>query len=136
MTLFVVLHIFICAFLVFVILLQPGKADGGIAFGGSSSQSIFGSKGAGNFLTKTTSVCAVLFLFTSFFLTRSRIMEYTKSVIPATAATEPAAKPATPAASPNAGATAAPTANKPVEAAKPEAAKPKAEEKAPEAPKK
>ena len=81
MTLLVILHISICVFLVFVILLQPGKADGGVAFGGSSSQSIFGSKGAGNFLTKTTSVCAILFLVTSFVLTRSRSLNVTKSVI-------------------------------------------------------
>ncbi len=81
MTLLIILHIAICIFLVFVILLQPGKADGGVAFGGSSSQSIFGSKGAGNFLTKTTSICAVLFLVTSFILTRSRSLNVTKSVI-------------------------------------------------------
>lgn len=81
MGLLIGIHIFVCAFLVFVILLQPGKADGGITFGGSSSQSIFGSKGAGNFLTKTTSVCAILFLITSFFLTRERSKEYTGSVI-------------------------------------------------------
>ena len=81
MTLLIILHIMICTFLVFVILLQPGKADGGVAFGGSSSQSIFGSKGAGNFLTKTTSVCAILFLATSFMLTRSRSLNVTRSVI-------------------------------------------------------
>lgn len=75
MTLFIVLHVLICVFLVIVILLQPGKGDagGGIGFGSSSSQSIFGSRGAGNFLTKTTSACAFLFLATSFFLTRSQI---------------------------------------------------------------
>lgn len=81
MTLFIILHVFICIFLVCVILLQPGKADGGITFGGSSSQTIFGSKGAGNFLTKTTSICALIFLLTSFILTRSRIQRYEKSVI-------------------------------------------------------
>lgn len=80
MTLFVILHVVICLFLVGVILLQPGKSDGGIGFG-SSSQSIFGSRGAGNFLTKTTSVCAVLFLLTSFVLTRSRIQETQMSVL-------------------------------------------------------
>lgn len=95
MTFLVVLHIFICVFLVCVILLQPGKGDAGIGFG-SSSQSIFGSKGASNFLTKTTTACAVLFLVTSFLLTRARMKEHTSSVIgneppPATA---PAASPA------------------------------------------
>lgn len=104
MTVLVIFHFLVCLFLVGVILLQPGKSDGGIAFGGGSSQSIFGSRGAGNFLTKTTSVCAFVFLFTSFVLTRDRIKEHTKSVVdsvPAEAAdtqtpaeTAPAAKPA------------------------------------------
>ena len=80
MTLLIIFHVLVCSFLVFVILLQPGKADAGIGFG-SSSQSIFGSRGAGNFLTKTTSVCAVIFILTSFVLTRSRIQEYDRSVI-------------------------------------------------------
>lgn len=80
MTLLFIIHILICVFLVVVILIQPGKSDAGIGFG-SSSQSIFGSRGAGNFLTKTTSVCAIIFLVTSFFLTRSRIVEYNQSVI-------------------------------------------------------
>lgn len=92
-----ILHILICVFLVFVILLQPGKADGGAVFGGSSSQSIFGSKGAGNFLTKTTSVCAILFLLTSFLLTRSKIVENTRSVITNDAAATSGAPSATPA---------------------------------------
>jgi preprotein translocase subunit SecG len=100
-TLLIVIHAFICVFLVCVILLQPGKGDAGIGFG-SSSQSIFGSAGAGNFLTKTTSVCAVLFIFTSFLLTRSRIVDYSGSVIkgdePASSSKPSPAKPAAPAA--------------------------------------
>ncbi|MBY0369871.1 preprotein translocase subunit SecG [bacterium] len=97
MTIFIILHLLVCCFLVLVILLQPGKGDAGIGFG-SSSQSIFGSKGAGNFLTKTTSVCAIVFLSTSFLLTRERIQEATSSVI---RGDEPAAQaPATPAAEP------------------------------------
>ena len=97
MTLLIIIHIVVCVFLVCVILLQPGKADGGGIGFGSSSQSIFGSKGAGNFLTKTTSVMAIMYLLTSFVLTRSRIKEYTSSVINAGAAsTVPAAKPTTP----------------------------------------
>jgi preprotein translocase subunit SecG len=98
-TFFLVIHVLICVFLVAVILVQPGKGDAGIGFG-SSSQSIFGSKGAGNFLTKTTSVCAVIFLLTSFFLTRSRMREYNSSVIKASAAGEPAAPTAPAAAAP------------------------------------
>lgn len=73
MVFLVFLHIFICIFLVAVILIQPGKSDAGVGFG-SSSQSIFGSKGASNFLTKTTSICAFVFLLTSFVLTKDRII--------------------------------------------------------------
>ncbi|MBI1860688.1 MAG: preprotein translocase subunit SecG [Deltaproteobacteria bacterium] len=104
MTALLVFHFVICAFLVFVILLQPGKSDGGGIGFGSSSQSIFGSRGAGNFLTKVTSFCALTFLLTSFILTRARMREYTTSVI---SGSEPAAE-----------ATSTP-APKPVESAKP-----------------
>lgn len=80
MSILVIFHVACCLFLVGVILLQPGKSDGGIGFGASSSQSIFGSRGAGNFLTKTTGVCAILFLFTSLLLTRDRVQKTTKTV--------------------------------------------------------
>ena len=101
MTFFIVVHAFICVFLVLVILLQPGKSDSGIGFG-SSSQSIFGSRGAGNFLTKATSVCAVMFLFTSLILTRSRLREFGKSVItPQDAAADKKAAPSSGPANPD-----------------------------------
>lgn len=90
MTLFIVLHLVLCCFLVLVILLQPGKGDAGIGFG-SSSQSIFGSKGAGNFLTKTTSAVAFLFLATSFGLTYKRLSDANSSVMNADTAVDPAA---------------------------------------------
>lgn len=83
MSALIAVHFIICLFLVLVILLQPGKGDGGVGFGAASgsSQSIFGSRGAGNFLTKTTSAAACLFLITSFFLTRDRMKEFNSSVI-------------------------------------------------------
>lgn len=102
----IVIHFLICLFLVCVILLQPGKGEGaGIGFGSASSQSIFGSRGAGNFLTKLTSIMAILFLGTSFVLTRSRMVESGSSVIdreaapveaPASAPTTPVPQAATP----------------------------------------
>ena len=81
MTFLMIFHMARCVFLVAVILVQPGKSDGGGIGFGSSSQSIFGSKGAGNFLTRTTTAVAVIFLLTSFVLTRARIKEDTASVI-------------------------------------------------------
>jgi preprotein translocase subunit SecG len=65
-TFLTVLHLVVCVFLIIVVLLQAGKGGGmGIAFGGAGSQTVFGSSGAGNFLTKLTSATAFLFLVTS-----------------------------------------------------------------------
>jgi preprotein translocase subunit SecG len=62
----IVLHVIVCAFLVLVVLLQAGKGGGvGIAFGGGGSQTVFGSSGAGNFLTKMTAICATIFFLNS-----------------------------------------------------------------------
>jgi preprotein translocase subunit SecG len=61
-----VLHVMVCVFLVVVVLLQRGKgAEIGAVFGGGSGSTIFGSRGAGNFLTKLTTGAAVVFMLTS-----------------------------------------------------------------------
>jgi preprotein translocase subunit SecG len=55
-------------FLIIVILMQQGKGqEMGAVFGGSS-QTVFGASGAGNFLTKTTAVLAVIFLGSAFLI--------------------------------------------------------------------
>jgi preprotein translocase subunit SecG len=66
-TFLTILHVFVCLFLILVVLLQAGKGGGmGIAFGGSGgSQTVFGSSGAGNFLTRLTSITAAIFMVTS-----------------------------------------------------------------------
>jgi preprotein translocase subunit SecG len=52
-----------------IVLLQTGKgADMGAAFGGGSSQTLFGSGGASTFLSKATTVAAIVFMLTSFAL--------------------------------------------------------------------
>ena len=62
----IVLHVLVCTFLVLVVLLQAGKGGGiGIAFGGGGSQTVFGSSGAGNFLTRLTAICATIFFLNS-----------------------------------------------------------------------
>lgn len=49
-----------------IVLLQTGKgADMGAAFGGGSSQTLFGSTGASTFLTKATTAAAIIFMLTS-----------------------------------------------------------------------
>ena len=64
--LLIIFHILICLALVMIVLLQTGKgADMGAAFGGGSSQTLFGSTGASTFLTKSTTMIAVAFMLTS-----------------------------------------------------------------------
>lgn len=61
-----ILHVFVCLFLILVVLLQQGKGGGlGSAFGGATTQQVFGGRGAGNFLTRMTWVCATVFILTS-----------------------------------------------------------------------
>jgi preprotein translocase subunit SecG len=63
------IHILACLMLIGIVLLQQGKgADMGAVFGGSSS-TVFGSGGAGNFLTRLTAGCAIVFMLTSLSLT-------------------------------------------------------------------
>ena len=59
-----IIHVIVSLGLILVVLLQTGKADMGAVFGGSSS-TIFGSSGAGNFLTKLTTGMAIVFMITS-----------------------------------------------------------------------
>lgn len=59
-----IIHVIVSLGLILVVLLQTGKADMGAVFGGSSS-TIFGSSGAGNFLTKLTTAMAIVFMMTS-----------------------------------------------------------------------
>jgi preprotein translocase subunit SecG len=59
-------HLITAITIVVLVLLQHGKgADMGAAFGGGgSSQSVFGSRGSANFLSRTTAVLAVVFFLT------------------------------------------------------------------------
>lgn len=60
------IHVVIAVALVVLILLQQGKgAEAGAAFGGGASQTVFGSRGSGNFLSRTTAILAAGFFVTS-----------------------------------------------------------------------
>ena len=68
-TLVTILHVLACLILIMIVLLQAGKgANMGAAFGGSS-QTVFGSGGAGTFLGKMTAGVAIVFMLTSLVLT-------------------------------------------------------------------
>ncbi|ADO73004.1 preprotein translocase subunit SecG [Stigmatella aurantiaca] len=101
LTFFTIVHVLLCVFMIFVILLQPGKDAGmGSALGGGAATSAFGGRGAVTFLSKLTGVCAALFFLTSLGLS---FVGLRSSVAAGPVATPPAA--AAPAA---AGGTAAP----------------------------
>jgi preprotein translocase subunit SecG len=61
-----VLHVIVCLVVMLVVLIQPGKSGGlGAALGGAGAQQIFGGRGAGNFLSRTTWIAASVFFLTS-----------------------------------------------------------------------
>ena len=67
--LLLVIHLIIAVTIVVLVLLQQGKgADMGAAFGGGSSQSLFGARGSANFLSRATSILVATFFTTSLVL--------------------------------------------------------------------
>lgn len=66
----IILHILLAVALIAAILVQSGKgADIGAAFGGGSSQTVFGARGPTTFLHRLTTALAALFMATSIILT-------------------------------------------------------------------
>lgn len=62
----IIIHVLICIVLIIAVLMQSGKsADLAGAFGGGGSQTVFGPRGAGNILSKVTTISAILFMVTS-----------------------------------------------------------------------
>lgn len=67
--LIIAVHILVCLAIVVLILLQQGKgAEMGASFGAGGSQTLFGSSGSGNLLSRITSVLVTVFFVTSFSL--------------------------------------------------------------------
>ena len=84
-----VLHVIACIFLIAVVLLQRGKgAQIGAVFGGGAGSTIFGSRGAGNFLTKLTAGAAAVFMITSLSLSYFGITGAAERLFDQGAATE------------------------------------------------
>jgi preprotein translocase subunit SecG len=64
-----ILHVLVCLALIAIVLLQQGKgADIGATFGAGASQTVFGGRGAGSFLSKLTTGSAIVFMVTSLIL--------------------------------------------------------------------
>ncbi|MEP5763414.1 MAG: preprotein translocase subunit SecG [Halieaceae bacterium] len=65
--LILVAHLLIAFAIIGLILLQQGKgADMGASFGAGASQTLLGSDGSGNILTRATAILATAFFLTSF----------------------------------------------------------------------
>jgi preprotein translocase subunit SecG len=61
-----VIHLFLAIGLIGLILIQHGRgADAGAAFGSGASATVFGARGSGSFLSRTTAILAALFFITS-----------------------------------------------------------------------
>lgn len=115
-------HLLVCFALVAVVLLQSGKGGGlaGGAFGGAT-QTVFGGRGATDFITRATIVLGVAFFVTSVSLsilsgrgpgtTRSIIQEQARRTqsLPAAPTQAPAPAPATGGSTPPSGGAPAPT---------------------------
>ena len=65
-TALLIIHVLVSVSLVVLVLIQRGKgADIGAAFGSGASQTVFGARGSGSFLTRTTAILAAAFFITS-----------------------------------------------------------------------
>jgi preprotein translocase subunit SecG len=96
-TLVIVFHVLAAIAIIVLILIQQGKgADMGASFGSGASQTLFGSRGSGNALTRSTAILATVFFVTSLALsilarhTAERAGAVHLPVAPATQTTAPA----------------------------------------------
>jgi len=87
------IHVLVCLILILVVLLQSGKgADLAGAFGGAGTQTAFGSRGPASFLSKMTTVAAILFMITSLALSMIGTKRESKSILDDTRGTVAPAK--------------------------------------------
>ncbi|MCU0564780.1 MAG: preprotein translocase subunit SecG [Desulfobacterales bacterium] len=102
MTVFlVIIHVIVCVALIMIVLLQTGKgADIGAAFGGGGSNTLFGTSGASTFLSKATTVAAIVFMITSLTLAYLSSQRQTSSVVTEAPAVETRAAETAPAPAP------------------------------------
>lgn len=103
-----VIHTLTAVAIIGFVLLQQGKgADMGAAFGGGSSQTLFGARGSATFLSRTTAILAVIFFATSLALavvyshqSQERTRSITEQAAPAAPVESAPPAPATPEAPP------------------------------------
>jgi preprotein translocase subunit SecG len=102
------IHLIVCLCLVAVVLVQSGKGGGlaGGAFGGAT-QTVFGGRGATDFITRATIILGVLFFVTSLSLALLTMRGGTggqKSIVSEAARRAASSAPQTPGTAPSTGA--------------------------------
>jgi len=113
----VVLYVFICFFLILVVLVQQGRgADIAGAFGGGGTQTAFGARGATTLLHKLTTGAFIAFIVLSLLLTVLQRHQRPSVMEKAPAKTAAVPKPAPAAPAPAAPAPAAPAPAAPAQA--------------------
>jgi preprotein translocase subunit SecG len=89
-------HIIVSVTLIVVVLLQTGKGvglSGVFGAGGAASESFFGGRGAGDFLTKATTAAAIIFMLTCLILAKISAVDKGESIMEKTTTEEKAKKP-------------------------------------------
>jgi preprotein translocase subunit SecG len=84
MTIFLMVQVLLAVALIALILIQRGRgADAGAAFGSGASTTVFGARGSASFLTRTTSILAILFFTNCFVLSylAGRMVTTPKSIM-------------------------------------------------------
>ncbi len=64
-TILLIVNVFAAIGIIALVLMQQSKGDMGSAFGGGGSQSMFGSRGSANFLSRATSTLVTVFFISS-----------------------------------------------------------------------
>ena len=64
-TILIIVNVFAALAIIVLALMQQSKGDMGSAFGGGGSQSMFGSRGSANFLSRLTAAMCVAFFVSS-----------------------------------------------------------------------
>ena len=81
-TILLVVHVALSLSIIGLVLLQRGKgADAGAALGGGASATMFGARGAANFLSRATAILAALFIANSLALAYLASSHSTKSSV-------------------------------------------------------
>lgn len=76
------IHVLVCLMLITLVMLQQGKgAEAGAAFGSGASQTVFGSQGSANFLTRSTAMLATVFFLICLGLTYLTVQANKKTSI-------------------------------------------------------